>query len=144
MWHTGRMAQDVCPVVSGDDRARLEALVADRNRPHKHVLRARIILHSAARLSVAEMARRAGVGRSAVCGIGAVFAYMLELIGIDRVSRLAREEPAALHRRLVEFNAREQLARRAPTPEEVADWVHQARTLSDRLDGDGGVGGSHG
>ena len=40
--------------------------MADRNRAQKHVARARIILHSAARLSVAEVAQRAGVGRPAV------------------------------------------------------------------------------
>jgi transposase len=60
------MAQIVCPLVSAEDCARLEALIADRNRAQKHVARARIILGSAARLSVAEVARRAGVGRPAV------------------------------------------------------------------------------
>src|SRR5918996_3386940 len=60
------MAHIVCPLVSAEDRARLEAIVADRNRAQKHVARARIILASAARLSVAEVARRAGVGRPAV------------------------------------------------------------------------------
>jgi transposase len=60
------MAQDVCPIVSAGDRARLEAIVADRNSKQKHVARARIVLASAERLSVAEIARRAGVGRPAV------------------------------------------------------------------------------
>ena len=60
------MAQTVCPLVSAEDRARLAALVADRNRPHKHVARARIILHSAARLDVAVVARRAQISRPAV------------------------------------------------------------------------------
>jgi transposase len=60
------MAQLVCPLVSAEDRTRLEAIVADRNRTQKHVARARIILASAARLSVAEVARQAGVGRPAV------------------------------------------------------------------------------
>ena len=40
--------------------------MADRNRAQKHVARARIILASADRLPVAEVARRAGVGRPAV------------------------------------------------------------------------------
>jgi transposase len=52
--------------VSAADRACLEAIVADRNRAQKHVARARIILSSADRLSVAEAARRASVGRPAV------------------------------------------------------------------------------
>jgi transposase len=102
MWHTGRMAQDVCPVVSGDDRARLEALVADRNRPHKHGLRARIILHSAARLSVAEVARRAGVGRPAVWRWQRRFA----LAGVEGLLRDASRKPG-----------------KAPTPEATVQRV---------------------
>src|SRR5919106_314044 len=66
MWYAGLMAHLVCPLVSAADRARLEAIVADRNRTQKHGARARIILHSADRLPVAEVARRAGVGRPAV------------------------------------------------------------------------------
>jgi hypothetical protein len=33
----GRMAQTVCPLVPAEDRARLEAIIADRNRAQKHV-----------------------------------------------------------------------------------------------------------
>jgi transposase len=60
------MAQIVCPLVSAEDRAGLEAIVADRNRAQKHVARARIILGSAERLPVARIAKHAGVGRPAV------------------------------------------------------------------------------
>ena len=60
------MAQTVCPLVSAQDRQRLAAILADRNRPQKHAARVRIILHSAARLDVAEVARRAGISRPAV------------------------------------------------------------------------------
>src|SRR3954466_4345385 len=60
------MAQSVCLVVSADDRARSEAIVADRNRPRKHVARARLVLLSADRLDVAAVARRAGISRPAV------------------------------------------------------------------------------
>src|SRR4051795_7295196 len=60
------MAQTVCPLISAGDRQRLAAIVADRNRPQKHVARARIILHSAERLDVAEVARRAQISRPAV------------------------------------------------------------------------------
>jgi transposase len=48
------------------DRQRLAAVLADRNRLQKHVARARIILASAERLDVAEVARRAGISRPAV------------------------------------------------------------------------------
>src|SRR3954453_15446585 len=60
------MAHLVCPVVSAEDRERLAAVGADRNRPQKHVARARIILASAERLEVAEVARRARISRPAV------------------------------------------------------------------------------
>ena len=60
------MAQTVCPLVSAEDRQRLAAVLADRNRPQKHVARARIVLHSAERLDVAEVARRARISRPAV------------------------------------------------------------------------------
>ncbi len=60
------MAQEVCVVVDADDRARLAAIAGDRSRPHKHVLRARIILVSAEGVPVVEVARRAGVSRPAV------------------------------------------------------------------------------
>ena len=40
--------------------------MADRNGAQKHVIRARIVLHSADRPTVADVARRAGVGRPAV------------------------------------------------------------------------------
>src|ERR671926_1487798 len=60
------MAQTSCPVLTLGDRERLAAIIADRNRPQKHVQRARIILHSDERLPVLEVARRAGVSRPAV------------------------------------------------------------------------------
>src|SRR5215216_1875294 len=60
------MAQTSCVILSGADRKRLGAIIADRNRPQKHVQRARIILHSDERLPVLEVARRAGASRPAV------------------------------------------------------------------------------
>jgi transposase len=60
------MAQSACLVVSAGDRARLEASVADRNRPPKHVARARLVLLSADRRDVAAIGRQAGVSRPAV------------------------------------------------------------------------------
>ena len=52
------MAQTVSILLGVDDRAQLVAIVGDRNRPHKHVLRARIILLSADRLPVLTVAER--------------------------------------------------------------------------------------
>src|ERR1700733_1406714 len=60
------MAQIVCVLPPAEDRQRLLAVVADRNRPLKHVQRARIVLYSADRLPVQEGARRASVSRPTV------------------------------------------------------------------------------
>jgi transposase len=60
------MAQEVSVIVGDDDRARLEVIVKDRNQRRKHVQRAQIVLLSAYRLPVAEVARQASVSRPAV------------------------------------------------------------------------------
>ena len=60
------MAQTVSVIVGFEDRAHLAAIANDRNRPLKHLQRANIILLSAERLAVLEVARRAGVSRPAV------------------------------------------------------------------------------
>ena len=60
------MAQTVSPIVNPADRERLAAVVEDRNRPQKHVQRATIILLSAERLSVLEVAARSGASRPSV------------------------------------------------------------------------------
>lgn len=60
------MAQQIELIVDGRDQALLETIVADRNRPLKHVQRARIVLLSAGRSSVAAIAREAGVSRPSV------------------------------------------------------------------------------
>src|SRR5271155_6073226 len=60
------MAQTVCVLPPAEDRERLRAIVADRNRPLKHVRPAQIVLCSADRLPVQEVARRASASRPAV------------------------------------------------------------------------------
>ena len=63
---SGGMAQTVCVIFGADERERLAAIIGDRSRPLKHVQRARIVLLSADRLPVLEVARRVGVSRPAV------------------------------------------------------------------------------
>jgi len=60
------MAQTVSIIVREEDRKRLAAIASDRARPLKHVQRALIILRSAERRSVLEVAELAGVSRPAV------------------------------------------------------------------------------
>jgi hypothetical protein len=60
------MAQTVCVILSSSDRRRLEAIVADRNRPQKHVERAQVVLAAAERGAVQPVATRLGVSRPMV------------------------------------------------------------------------------
>ena len=60
------MAQTVSIILRDEDRARLDAIASDRARALKHIQRAKIVLFSAERLPVLEIARRAGVSRPAV------------------------------------------------------------------------------
>jgi predicted flap endonuclease-1-like 5' DNA nuclease len=73
------------------------------------------------------LVRRADMAR--VSGIGVVFGLMLEELDVDDVGSLAACQPAALHEQLQRHNRAERRARRSPTPEEVAGWVAQARSL---------------
>src|SRR5580693_8886563 len=52
--------------VSPAHRVRLDAIVADRNSPQKHVWRARIVLLTADGAGTAEIMRTAGVSKTAV------------------------------------------------------------------------------
>jgi transposase len=115
------MAHLVCPWVSAEDRARLEAIVADRNRAQKHVIRARIILHSAERLSVAEVARRAGVGRPAVWRWQRRFAEA----GVEGLLREASRKPGKAP--LAEATVRRVVALTcAEPPGEATHWTGRA------------------
>ena len=62
------MAQTVCVLPPTEDRQRLAAIVGSRFATGRRSMwqRARIILHSAERLDVPEVARRAGISRPAV------------------------------------------------------------------------------
>jgi DDE superfamily endonuclease/homeodomain-containing protein len=119
--YTLAMAQSVCLVVPADDRARLEAIVADRNRPQKHVARARLVLLSADRLDVAAIARRAGISRPAVWRWQRRYAEA----GVDGLLRDKTRKPgkaplgAGLARRVVALTC-------AEPPGEVTHWTGRA------------------
>jgi DNA invertase Pin-like site-specific DNA recombinase len=60
------MAQTVSLLLSAQHSADLEGVIEDRGRPVKHVQRAQIVLLSAERLPVLEIANRVGVSRPMV------------------------------------------------------------------------------
>jgi transposase len=57
---------DICIYVGPASRAELEAIIADRNSPAKHVWRARIVLATADRLGTAEITRLTGKSKPCV------------------------------------------------------------------------------
>lgn len=77
--------------------------------------------------TLTRLVRRADLAR--IKGIGAIFADMLEMIGVDQVAVLAGQDSRDLHARLHELNTAERLARRSPTPDEVQQWIARARAL---------------
>lgn len=110
---------------------------------HKGITTCTQLLHAAARAEDRErLARGAAVDETAlltlvrradmarVNGIGTVFGMMLEELGVADVGSLAAQDPETLHASLREHNQAERIARRSPTPEEVTDWVQQARALT--------------
>jgi transposase len=52
--------------VSSADRARLAAIIADRNRPQKHVWRAQVVLLTGDRVGTNEIMRQTGLGKVSV------------------------------------------------------------------------------
>ena len=60
------MRKGIIVELNAADRVRLEAVVADRNSPQKHVWRARIVLLTADGHGTAEIMRRAGISKVAV------------------------------------------------------------------------------
>src|SRR5260370_36335904 len=60
------MREGITIEVSGADRAGLEAIVADRNSPQKHVWRARIVLMTADSIGTNDIMRRTGKSKVTV------------------------------------------------------------------------------
>jgi transposase len=104
------MREGISVEVSAADRARLEAVVADRNSPQKHVWRARIVLDTADGLGTGEIVRRTGKSKPCVWrwqerfmreGVPGLLRDRTRKPGIpplppatvDRVVELTRQEP---------------------------------------------------
>ena len=82
--------------------------------------------------AILELANRADLAR--VKGIGGVFSDLLEHAGVDTVKELATRRPDRLYARLVQINAQERLAGRAPTRNAVQAWVVHAKELPPLLE----------
>jgi transposase len=108
--------------VGAADRARLAAIVADRNRPQKHVWRARVVLLSADRLGTAEIMRRTGLSKPSVWRWqeryieAGVDGLLRDRTRPSRVPPLAEAKVAEVIRHTLE----------APPPGEATHWTVRA------------------
>ena len=115
------MREGITVEVSAADRARLAAVVADRNSPQKHVWRAKIILGTAEGLGTNAITRRAGVSKPCVWRWQERFAAE----GVDGLLRDKTRPPGtpplreATVERVVELT-------RAPPPGEATHWTGRA------------------
>jgi transposase len=135
------MREGITVEVSAADRARLEAVVADRNRPQKHVWRAEIILATAGNLGTNAIMRRAGVSKPCVW-------RWQERFAAEGVDGLLRDKtrppgtpplPAATVERVVELT-------RGGPPGEATHWTGRAmaRAVGISLSAVQGIWKAHG
>jgi len=64
-----------------------------------------------------------------VKGIGAEFAELLEVAGVDTVKELATRNVSNLVAKMAEVNEAKNLTRRVPSEKEVIGWVDEAKSL---------------
>jgi predicted flap endonuclease-1-like 5' DNA nuclease len=62
-------------------------------------------------------------------GIGSEYAELLEAAGVDTVPELAQRNADNLYQALANKNEEKRLVRQLPTPEQVVEWVEQAKNL---------------
>jgi predicted flap endonuclease-1-like 5' DNA nuclease len=63
-------------------------------------------------------------------GVGAVFSNLLEEAGVNSCKELQHRKPENLHKTLEEYHTNKKLAQRAPTLNEVTEWVAEAKKLA--------------
>ena len=62
-------------------------------------------------------------------GIGAQYADLLEMVGVDSVPKLAQRKSENLHYKMAEVNAEKKMVCQLPAEPKVRDWVKQAQEL---------------
>ena len=112
------MREPCCLWLSATDRARLAALVADRNSPQKHVWRAQIVLISADRVGTVEIMRRTGKAKPSVWRWQARY---LEA-GVDGLLR-DKTRPARIPRLATDLVERVVARTLEPPPGETTHWT---------------------
>src|SRR3954469_10221826 len=111
------MREPCCLWLSAADRARLAALVADRNSPQKHVWRAHIVLLSADRGGTVAIMRKTGKAKPSVWRWQAPYLAP----GVDGLVR-DKTRPARLPRLASDLVERVIARTLEPPPDETTHW----------------------
>ena len=113
--------------VSATDRIQLEAIVADRNAPQKHVWRARIVLLTADGCGTSEIMRQADVSKTAVW-------RWQERFMTDGVAGLLRDKtrPSRIPPLEADVAARVVSATQTDPPGETTHWTAAASPVLPR------------
>jgi predicted flap endonuclease-1-like 5' DNA nuclease len=77
---------------------------------------------------IKELVNRADLMR--LKGVGTVFANLLEDAGVNSCKEMQHRKPENLHKTLEEYHTQHKLANRAPTLNEVTEWVAEAKKLA--------------
>ncbi len=77
---------------------------------------------------VLTLVNRADLAR--IKGVGASYSELLEAAGVDTVPELAQRNPANLHTKIQEVNAKRKLVQQLPSTVQVREWVDQAKSLA--------------
>ena len=64
-----------------------------------------------------------------VKGVGEEYSDLLEEAGVDTVVELAQRNPANLHDKMAEVNAKKKLVRQLPAKSQVEAWIAHAKEL---------------
>src|SRR6201997_1207501 len=115
------MPQRVCVVLSAAEREQLAAIAADRNRPRKHLERARIVLASADRHAVQRVAQSIGVSRPTVWRWQQRFAES----GVDGLLRDKTRKPGKPPI-AAEITAQVVALTRSKPPQQATHWTGRA------------------
>ncbi len=77
---------------------------------------------------IKELANRAALRR--LMGVGEALSHLLEEAGVNSCKELQHRKADNLHKTLVDLQAKQKLANRTPSIEEINTWITEAKTFS--------------
>lgn len=63
-------------------------------------------------------------------GIGSEYCDLLDQVGVGTLEKLSRRDAERLYEDLADLNDDHKIVRRLPSPEDVADWIVQAKSTA--------------